>query len=56
LRGIHLSDEPLRTCRRLLESLVPDLAPPLQITPAIRDRAVAQNWLRDYAAGIEGLL
>jgi ATP-dependent DNA ligase len=59
LRGRTLAGEPLRTRRRRLEGLITDLAPPLQICPATRDRDVAANWMRDYAAaqvGIEGLV
>jgi ATP-dependent DNA ligase len=59
LRGTDLMDEQLRVRRRRLQGLVTDLAPPLQITPATKDRAVAQNWLRDYAdaaVGVEGLV
>jgi ATP-dependent DNA ligase len=54
-----LSGEPLRVRRRRLEAILPGLAPPLQITPATRDRDVAEQWFKDYAAadvGIEGLL
>jgi ATP-dependent DNA ligase len=59
LRGVDLTDEQFRTRRRRLQSLVPVLAPPLQITPATRDRAIAQNWLRDYTradVGVEGIV
>jgi ATP-dependent DNA ligase len=59
LRGSDLAAEPLRTRRRRLESLIADLAPPLQVTPATRDREVAAQWFHDYAAadvGIEGLV
>jgi ATP-dependent DNA ligase len=59
LAGVDLTDEQLRIRRRRLQSLAPGLAPPLQVTPATRDRAVAQTWLREYAeaaVGIEGLV
>jgi ATP-dependent DNA ligase len=59
LRGHDLTGDQLRTRRRHLQALVTDLAPPLQITPATRDRATAQTWLRDYtdaAVGVEGLV
>jgi ATP-dependent DNA ligase len=59
LHGTDLTDEPLRIRRRKLQSLVPQLKPPLQITPATKDRAIAENWLRDYAdaaVGVEGLV
>jgi ATP-dependent DNA ligase len=58
-RGRELAGEPFRARRRVLESILPSLAPPLQITPATRDRAVAQQWFDDYASadvGIEGLI
>jgi ATP-dependent DNA ligase len=59
VRGADLTGEPLRTRRRRLEGLLPGLRPPLQITPATRDRDVARQWLEDYAAagvGIEGIV
>jgi ATP-dependent DNA ligase len=59
LRGTDLTGEQLRIRRRRLQSLVTVLAPPLQITPATRDRTVAEGWLRDYAdaaVGVEGLV
>jgi len=59
LRGEVLTGEPLRARRRRLEGLLPGLVPPLQITPATRDRDLAERWLSDYAAagvGIEGLV
>jgi ATP-dependent DNA ligase len=58
-RGRDLAGEPFRARRRVLESILPELAPPLQITPATRERVVAEQWFTDYAAadvGIEGLL
>jgi hypothetical protein len=45
--------------RRLVESLLTTLTPPLQIVPSTRDRDVAATWFTDYAAadvGIEGLV
>ena len=59
LAGRDLTGEPLRTRRHALERLLPDLAPPLQVTPATRDRGIAEEWLRLYAdaqVGIEGLV
>lgn len=59
LRGTDLTGQPLRVRRRRLQSLVTDLHPPLQITPATRDRASAQTWMREYTAagvGVEGLV
>jgi ATP-dependent DNA ligase len=40
-RGRDLAGEPFRSRRRALESILPSLARPLQITPATRDQAVA---------------
>jgi ATP-dependent DNA ligase len=57
--GEDLTGEPYRVRRRRLEAILPSLAPPLQIVPATRDRAVAEQWFADYAAadiGIEGLI
>jgi ATP-dependent DNA ligase len=59
LAGEDLSSQPLRVRRARLEELGRQLAPPLQITPATTDRAVAETWMRDYAAagvGVEGLV
>jgi hypothetical protein len=57
--GEPLASRPLRERRQRLEALVPLLEPPLQVTPATRDRDVAAVWLREYAdaaVGIEGLV
>lgn len=59
LRGVDLTGQPLRVRRRHLQSLITDLRPPLQITPATRDRASAETWMREYTAagvGVEGLV
>jgi ATP-dependent DNA ligase len=59
LDGRDLAGQPLRIRRRRLEGLLPGLVPPLQVNPATRDRAVAQQWLGDHRAagvGIEGLV
>jgi ATP-dependent DNA ligase len=57
--GQAWTDRPLRERRRRLEALVPDLRPPLQVTPATRDRDVAAEWMRQHlqaGTGIEGLV
>jgi len=58
-QGRNMIGEPQRVRRRLLESILHTLSPPLQIIPSTRDRAVAEQWFTDYAAadiGVEGLV
>ena len=43
----------------LLEALMADVRPPLQLTPQTDDPATAQQWLPDYAlapVGVEGVV
>ena len=43
--------------RRLLEAALSDAAPPLFLTPATRDRAVAQDWFSRFeGAGLDGVV
>jgi ATP-dependent DNA ligase len=59
LAGEILLDRPLRDRRRRLEQLLPALTPPLQVSPATRDRDIAAGWLeqyRDVDVGVEGLV
>ena len=58
-QGRTLADQPQRVRRRVLESILPTLTPPLQVVPSTRDRAIAAQWFTDYATadvGIEGLV
>src|SRR4051812_29420133 len=50
---------PLRERRVLLEALMADVRPPLQLTPQTDDVATAERWMRDYAlapVGVEGVV
>ncbi len=43
--------------RKALESLLGSATAPLHLTPATRDRAVAEQWLRDFeGAGLDGVV
>jgi ATP-dependent DNA ligase len=57
--GQDWRDQPLPARRRRLEALEPGLAPPLQVSPATTDPAVAAVWATEYGeaeVGIEGQL
>jgi ATP-dependent DNA ligase len=48
---------PFRDRRALMESLLAEVAPPLHITPATRDRVVAADWFgRFEGAGLDGVM
>lgn len=49
---------PFETRRAALEQVLADAAPPLQLTPSIRDRDAAGQWMRPEVAdvGIEGVV
>jgi len=52
-----LQAAPLRERRRALEAVLARAGPPLRLTPATRDRAVAQGWLeRLHGAGVDGVM
>lgn len=52
-----LRERPFVDRRERLALLLRDAAPPLHLTPATSDRAVAEGWLRSYAgAGIDGVV
>lgn len=52
-----LRDEPFEKRRKKLESLAGEAAPPLHLTPATRDRKVAQDWFRRFeGAGLDGVM
>ena len=43
--------------RAALEALLQDARPPLHLTPATRDRAVAEGWLQEFeGAGLDGVI
>lgn len=51
-RGLPFADR-----RALLEELARSWVPPLNLSPATRDRAVAETWFKEMpATGVEGLL
>jgi ATP-dependent DNA ligase len=57
--GEDLRGRPLRERRRRLEQLMTGVGPPLVLSPATRDRTVAEEWVAKYAAagvGIEGIV
>jgi ATP-dependent DNA ligase len=52
-----LRGEPFEKRRAQLEAILAEATPPLHITPATRDRAVAQNWFRRFeGAGLDGVV
>src|SRR4051794_24340715 len=56
---IDVRPRPLRERRVLLEALMTDVRPPLQLTPQTDDLATAERWMRDYAlapVGVEGVV
>lgn len=53
----NLCAEPFQTRRRELESLISSAPPPIHLTPATRDRAVAADWFRRFeGAGLDGVI
>lgn len=52
-----LRDVPFAERRAELEVLLEDAAPPLHLTPATRDRALAEDWFRRFeGAGFDGVV
>jgi ATP-dependent DNA ligase len=52
-----LRSEPLQVRRSLLDSLAPGLAPPVHLTPATTDPAVARDWFdRFEGSGFDGVI
>jgi ATP-dependent DNA ligase len=52
-----LCGEPFENRRRDLESILSSAAPPIHITPATRDRVVAEDWFRRFeGAGLDGVI
>ncbi|NUZ08225.1 ATP-dependent DNA ligase [Piscinibacter koreensis] len=55
--GASLFERTQAERRARLEQLLESAAPPLYLTPATRDRAVAERWLRDFeGAGLDGVI
>lgn len=54
---LDLRGEPLEKRRARLEAMLAEAKPPLHLTPATRDRAVAQDWFRRFeGAGLDGVV
>ena len=56
---LDVRPRPLAGRRMLLEALMADVRPPLQLTPQTADLATAHQWLKDYAlapVGVEGVV
>jgi ATP-dependent DNA ligase len=52
-----LRAEPFENRRRELESLIRTAAPPIHLTPATRERAIAADWFRRFeGAGFDGVI
>jgi len=52
-----LRGEPFEHRRRSLEALLASAAPPIHLTPATRDRALAADWFRRFeGAGLDGVM
>jgi ATP-dependent DNA ligase len=52
-----LRGEPFQERRRRLEKLLASAAPPVHLTPATSDRAVAEDWFRRFeGAGLDGVI
>lgn len=55
--GRSLMAQPLVERRQALESLLGSATKPLYLSPATRDRATAETWLRDFeGAGLDGVM
>jgi ATP-dependent DNA ligase len=55
--GRNLMDEPQVKRRAALEKLLGSVAPPVYLTPATRDRAIALDWLTRFeGAGLDGVI
>src|SRR5437762_3780610 len=52
-----LRGEPFQTRRRELELLLSSVPPPIHVTPATADRAIASDWFRRFeGAGLDGVI
>jgi ATP-dependent DNA ligase len=55
--GVDVRPRPFAERRALLEALARDWAPPLNLSPVMRDRDLAAGWFEDMdAVGLEGLV
>jgi ATP-dependent DNA ligase len=52
-----LRETPLAMRRQRLEDVLADAAPPVHLSPATRDRALAEDWFRRFeGAGLDGVM
>jgi ATP-dependent DNA ligase len=52
-----LRGQPFETRRRELERLLASAVPPIHLTPATRDRAIASDWFHRFeGAGLDGIM
>lgn len=52
-----LRELPLSERRKRLEKVLEDAAPPIHLSPATRDRALAEDWFRRFeGAGLDGVM
>src|SRR2546430_7194047 len=52
-----LREAPLAVRRERLEQVVAGVAPPVHLSPATRDRALAEDWFRRFeGAGLDGVM
>ena len=55
--GRDLRDAPFRERRAELERVLSNVQPPLYVTPATQDRAIAQDWFTRFeGAGLDGVI
>ena len=55
--GVDLMSRPQQERRSALEQLLHDVAPPVYLTPATLDRALAEQWLAEFeGAGLDGVI
>lgn len=55
--GRNLMEQPQSARRAALEKLLGDVAPPVYVTPATRERAIALDWLTRFeGAGLDGVI
>jgi ATP-dependent DNA ligase len=55
--GRDIRDAPQHERRSMLERLLAEVGPPLHLTPATRDRALATEWLARFeGAGLDGVV
>jgi ATP-dependent DNA ligase len=53
----NLCNQPFEQRRQMMESLLSSAAPPIHLTPATRDRSIAEDWFRRFeGAGLDGVM